>query len=177
MKRKTLYLVVSFITLSLGVSIAFAWMAQETSDIESPLGNTLDVDYYKLAAEPEGYVGKNLRIRVVAGVDWKGSLIEGLLDEPMSYYPVFFGVIYAPESQESFARVEGTLGIDPEDSKGSINSLRRANVILSGKFIRDKEKTDSIGRTYPYWFIIDRLEYVEGKDTKLFHPRPHGRGY
>ena len=163
MKRKTLYLVVAFLTLSLGVGIAFAWLAPKTDDIESPLGNAVDVDYYKLAAEPQRYVGKNLRIRVVAGVGWKGSLIEGLLDEPMSPHPVFFGVIYAPESHESFAKVEGTLGIDPEDLKGSINSVRRANVILSGKFIRDKEKTDSIGRTYPYWFIINRLEYVKGK--------------
>lgn len=62
MKRQTLYLVVAFITLSLGISIAFAWLRQETRDIESPLGNTLDVDYYKLVAEPEKYVGKNLRI-------------------------------------------------------------------------------------------------------------------
>jgi hypothetical protein len=162
MKRKTLYLVVALITLFLGVSIAFAWLTPETN-IESPLGNAVDVDYYKLAAEPEMYVGKNLRLRVVAGVGWKGSLIEGLLNEPTSIHPVFFGVIYAPESQESFAKVEGTLGIDPEDPKGSINSLRRANVILSGKFIRDTEKSDSIGRRYPYWFVINRLEYVEGK--------------
>jgi hypothetical protein len=49
---------------------------------------------------------------------------------------------------------EGSLGIDPEDPEGSINSVRRANVILSGKFMKDKEKTDSIGRTYPYWFVI-----------------------
>ena len=162
MKRKTLYSVVAFITLFLGVSIAFAWFTPE-ANIESPLGSAVDVDYYKLAAEPEMYVGKNLRLRVAAGVGWKGSLIEGFLNEPMSLHPVFFGVIYAPESEESFAKVEGTLGIDPEDPKGSINSVRRANVILSGMFIKDVEKTDSIGRRHQYWFIINRLESVDGK--------------
>ena len=151
------------ITLCLGVGVAFAWLTPKTADIESPLGNSLDVDYYKLAAEPERYVGKNLRIRVIAGVSWKGSLIEGIVDEPMAIHPVFFGVVYAPESQESFAKAERTLGIDPEDPQGSINSVRRANVILSGKFIKDREKTDSIGRKYPYWFIINRLEHVEEK--------------
>ena len=163
MKRKTLYLVVAFITLSLGVGIAFAWLTPKTTDMESPLGSAIDVDYYKLAAEPERYVGKSVRVRAVAGVDWRGSLIEGLLDKPMSPQPVFFGVVYTPESQESFAKVDGTLGIDPEDPKGSINSVRRANVILSGMFIKDVEKTDSIGRRYQYWFIINRLESVEGK--------------
>lgn len=79
----------------------------------------------------------------------------------MAPHPCFLWSRYALESEESFERAEGALGIDPEDPKDTINSVRRASVILSGRFIKDREKTDSIGRTYPYWFIIHRLEHVE----------------
>jgi hypothetical protein len=163
MKRISLYSIIAFITFALGISSALIWWHQKGVDIPSPLGNALEIDYHQLAKEPEKYVGKEIRLRVGASVSWRGSLIEGLLNEPYSPGPVFFGVDYAPESAESFTKAEGALGVDPEDPEGKINSVRQANVVLTGRFIKDEGKKDFIGRTYPYWFIVSRLEYIDGK--------------
>ena len=72
----------------------------------------------------------------------------------------FFGFDYAPDSEESFARAPAVLGVDPDDPEGEFNLVRSAYATLEGDFVIDRDKTDFLGRKFPYWFIVHRLEEV-----------------
>jgi hypothetical protein len=164
MKRLTLRISIALLTFAIGLSVSVVfWMMREPVSIPSPLESAvLPVDYLELSFEPERYAGRRIRVRLYMHADWTGSVMKGYLGDPHSPWDApFFGFDYAPDSEESFIKARGILGVDPNDPVGEFNVVRSSYATLEGDFVRDRNKTDYSGRKFPYWFIVRRLEQVE----------------
>jgi len=160
MKYLLRYLIIAVLTFAVGIGLTLVWLSQDGVEITSPLeGITLDVDYYELEMKPGAYIGNEIRLEVTADLDCSGSLLKGQYDEPLRWgQRTFFGVDFAQDSEQSLAKAEASVGADPEDAKCTFNLVRRGRMTVVGILIEDRNKADFLGRRYPFWLIVHRVE-------------------
>ena len=165
MKRLSLGLAVAALTFFIGVAADLVRLTREPAGIPAPVeSEALPVEYFELQFDPDRYVGRQVRLRVKIMIDWAGSLDKWWMGDPRSpWEETFFGYEYAPDSEESLAGAKDFFGVDPRDPAGEINVFRLGHATLEGEFVIDRDKTDWMGRTYPYWFIVHRLEGVDAR--------------
>jgi hypothetical protein len=160
MKNLPRYLIIAGLTFGLGLGLTLVWLSHDSVDVPSPLeGVTLNVDYYELEMKPAAYTGDMIRLEVTTGVDCSGSLLKGQYDEPLRWgQRTFFGVDFAQDSRQSLEKAQVSVGADPEDPKCKFSLVRMARMTVVGKLIEDGNKVDFLGRRYPFWLIIHRVE-------------------
>jgi hypothetical protein len=171
MKRTIIRIAIASLTFAIGISVTAIYISNRQPVEVSPVNDhtIYDVTYSDLAANPEEYIGKMVRV--------KALIFGGALDDPrrvnekVSSIPM--GYEFAPDATESSAKLEEAFGPDvyiPHE----VVRCERALATVVGEFIEDGNKTKENSKagnkwSFRYWIIIHRLENTEACPKLWFH--------